>query len=43
LDQSNYLANQQQVSGFVLPIYQPLHLVGKGGAKTILQSQTGMF
>ncbi len=43
LDQSNYLANQQQVSGFVLHFYQPLHLAEKCGAKTIVQSQTGMF
>ncbi len=43
LDQSNYLANQQQVSGFVLPFYQPLRLVEKCWAKTIVQSQTGMF
>ncbi len=38
------LSSQSTASaGFVLHFYQPLHLAEKCGAKTIVQSQTGMF
>jgi hypothetical protein len=42
LDQSNYLANQQQVLGFAMP-FTTLSTVYNCWAKTILLSQTSML
>jgi hypothetical protein len=43
LDQSNYLVNQQQVLGFVVPLANLTTILVNAGLKTILLSQTGMF
>jgi hypothetical protein len=43
LDQSNYLANQQQMLGFVVLFTSLSKLCKKHWVKTILQSQTSMF
>ncbi len=43
LDQSNFLANQQQVIGFAVPVTSPSILCKNARPKTILMSQTSMF
>jgi hypothetical protein len=43
LDQSNFLANQQQVIGFAVPVNSPSILCKNARLKTILMSQTSMF
>jgi len=43
LDQSNFLANQQQVIGFAVPVTSPSILCKNVRLKTILMSQTSMF